>query len=76
MKKICIWLIEVYQKYLSPLKGKPTCRFYPTCSQYAKEAFQVHGVFKGFFLSLKRILKCNPLFPGGMDPVPPKKVRK
>ncbi|MCL1935414.1 MAG: membrane protein insertion efficiency factor YidD [Defluviitaleaceae bacterium] len=70
MKIINLFLIKFivfYQKYISPFFG-PRCRFYPTCSQYAKEAIEIHG-FYGIFLSLKRILKCNPFFKGGYDPV-------
>lgn len=52
------------------------CRYYPTCSSYAIEAIEVHGAFKGFFLALFRLLRCNQLFPGGYDPVPPKKEKK
>ncbi|NLK67855.1 MAG: membrane protein insertion efficiency factor YidD [Clostridiaceae bacterium] len=70
MKKIMLWLIQIYQKYISPLKRKSTCRFHPTCSQYAYEAIKIHGPFKGLFLSLKRILKCHPFHSGGYDPVP------
>jgi len=63
-----IKIIRFYQKFISPLKGK-TCRFYPTCSEYALEAFKKYGFLKGFFLSLKRILKCHPFHPGGYDPI-------
>jgi len=70
MRTFMLWLIKIYQKYISPLKGKSTCRFYPTCSAYAYEAIQVHGPLKGFFLSVKRILKCHPFHKGGYDPVP------
>ncbi|MBB6099119.1 hypothetical protein HNR42_002555 [Deinobacterium chartae] len=63
--------VRGYQRYLSPLKGQPSCRFYPTCSQYALEALEVHGALKGTFLTTVRILKCHPLHPGGFDPVPP-----
>lgn len=65
-------IIRFYRKFISPLKP-PTCRFYPTCSTYALEAIEVHGPLKGGYLSTKRILKCNPLHPGGYDPVPPKR---
>lgn len=68
ISKIFICLILIYQKYISPLKG-PTCRFYPTCSQYSIEAFKKYGVFKGMYLSIKRILKCHPFNPGGYDPL-------
>lgn len=68
MKNIAVYIIELYQKYISPLKP-PSCRFYPTCSQYAKEAFKKYGFFKGIYLSTKRILKCHPFHSGGYDPV-------
>ena len=72
MKKLIskglIAIIRFYQKFISPLKG-PTCRFYPTCSQYAIEAFKKYGVIKGMFLTIKRILKCHPFHPGGYDPL-------
>jgi uncharacterized protein len=68
MKKFLIFLINLYRKYISPLK-KPCCRFYPTCSQYAIEAIEKYGSLKGGFMSIKRILKCNPFHPGGYDPV-------
>lgn len=68
MKKLLIYLIELYRRYISPLK-KPCCRFYPTCSQYAVEAIEKYGALKGSFKALKRILKCNPLFKGGYDPL-------
>ena len=64
-----ILLIKFYQLCISPLKP-PTCRFTPTCSQYALEAFRKHGPLKGFWLSLKRILRCNPWGGSGYDPVP------
>lgn len=65
-----ILLIKFYQVCLSPLKGHPTCRFTPTCSQYALEAFRKHGPFKGLYLSVKRILRCHPWGGSGYDPVP------
>ena len=69
ISRLLIKFIKVYQKFLSPLLGQ-NCRFYPTCSQYAVEALSVHGLFKGGYLSLKRILKCNPWGGCGMDNVP------
>ncbi len=66
MYKIAVHLILFYQKFISPLK-KPTCRFYPTCSEYSKQAFIKYGFFKGFFLSLVRISKCHPFHKGGID---------
>ena len=67
-KKLFVKLIEIYQ-FFSKYKPK-VCRFYPTCSQYTKEAIIKYGVLKGSFLGIKRILKCHPLNPGGYDPVP------
>ena len=75
MKHLCIWLVRFYRKCLSPLKRRPCCRFVPTCSAYAIEAFQKRGFFIGMILTVKRILRCNPLFPGGYDPVPEKGLR-
>lgn len=70
IKNILIKIIRFYRKYLSPLKGGGTCRFTPTCSQYAIEALQKHGVIKGCLLSVWRLLRCNPFSKGGFDPVP------
>ncbi|TFJ91102.1 membrane protein insertion efficiency factor YidD [Lonepinella koalarum] len=70
-EKVLIKLIRVYQIAISPLIG-PRCRFVPTCSCYGIEAIKTHGVAKGGWLTLKRILKCHPLNAGGFDPVPPK----
>ncbi len=75
MKYICIWLIRFYRKCLSPLKGKPSCRFHPTCSAYAIEAFQKRGFFVGLILTVSRILRCNPYCAGGYDPVPEQGLR-
>ncbi len=69
MKYILVFFITLYQKLISPL-FPPTCRFYPTCSNYAKEALIKHGFFKGSYLSIKRVSKCHPFHPGGYDPVP------
>ena len=71
IKKIFIGLVKFYRKYISPLK-KPCCRFTPTCSEYALEAFEKYGVIKGLYLSVKRILRCNPFCKGGVDHVPEK----
>ncbi|MDQ0160944.1 membrane protein insertion efficiency factor YidD [Bacillus alveayuensis] len=75
MKQILIGLIRFYQKFISPLKP-PTCRFYPTCSHYGIEAIQRFGPIKGGWLTIKRILKCHPFHPGGIDPVPDENHRK
>ena len=72
MKYLCIALIRFYRKFLSPLKRKPTCRFTPTCSAYALEAFQKRGFFVGMILSVKRLFRCQPFSAGGYDPVPEK----
>ena len=69
MKKVVIALIRFYQKAISPYL-RPSCRYTPTCSAYALEAVQKYGALKGSFMGIKRILRCNPLFPGGYDPVP------
>ena len=68
MKKLVISLIIFYRKFISPLK-KPSCRFYPTCSQYTLEAVEKYGALKGSFMGIKRILKCHPFNEGGYDPV-------
>ena len=68
--KIIQGLIRIYQRALSPLLGA-RCRFYPSCSHYALEAMEVHGAVRGLWLALRRIARCHPLHPGGVDPVPP-----
>lgn len=75
MKRIIILIFKLYQKIISPLKP-PSCRFIPTCSNYAIEAVETHGTFKGLMLAVKRISKCHPFHKGGYDPVPPKKTKK
>lgn len=72
IKKGLLKIIRVYQDGISPLLG-PRCRFTPSCSQYTYEAIVEHGVLKGTYLGIKRILKCNPFFKGGYDPVPCKR---
>jgi hypothetical protein len=62
-------MIVLYQKLISPML-LPSCRFYPSCSTYARLALKKHGMLKGGILSLTRILRCHPLHPGGYDPVP------
>ncbi len=71
MKKVLIFLIEKYQKHISfffESKGIK-CKFYPTCSEYAKQAITKYGALKGTLLGIKRILKCNPFSKGGYDPI-------
>ncbi|MEW8977807.1 MAG: membrane protein insertion efficiency factor YidD [Symbiobacterium sp.] len=70
MARVLMAAVRFYQRYLSPLKGQPTCRFYPTCSQYAYEALRKYGALKGSWLALRRVLRCHPFHPGGYDPVP------
>ena len=67
--RLALLLITFYRRYISPLKP-PVCRFRPTCSQYTYEAITRYGFLRGFFLGVKRILKCHPFHPGGYDPVP------
>lgn len=69
MKRLVLALIRFYQRRISPLKPS-CCRYYPTCSGYTLEAVNRFGVWKGCWLGLIRILRCNPLFPGGINPVP------
>ncbi|MFO3688537.1 membrane protein insertion efficiency factor YidD [Staphylococcus felis] len=75
LKTVLIGLIRIYQRFISPLTP-PSCRFYPTCSNYTLEAIRVHGAIKGTWLGVKRILKCHPFHKGGFDPVPIKKENK
>ena len=75
MTKIIIGLIRAYQFLISPMLG-PSCRFYPTCSTYAIEAVQKHGVFKGSYHALHRVLRCRPGCEGGIDLVPEKNAIK
>ena len=69
MKRALIALVLFYRERISPISS-PRCRFAPTCSAYALEALEKYGAWRGGFLSLKRILRCNPFFKGGYDPVP------
>ena len=68
MRKILIFLIKFYQKAISPFLGG-RCRFYPTCSEYTKQAIEKYGALKGSYLGLTRILKCHPFHKGGYDPL-------
>ncbi len=71
VRRIVILPVKLYQKYLSPAKTTPCCRFTPTCSAYAVEAVMEWGVVIGLVLALWRIVRCNPFSKGGYDPVPP-----
>ncbi|MCP5207826.1 MAG: membrane protein insertion efficiency factor YidD [Hahellaceae bacterium] len=70
VNKPFLLLIKGYQYFLSPIFGTQ-CRFHPSCSNYAYQAIETHGLFKGLFLTMKRVLRCNPWAKGGLDPVPP-----
>ena len=76
IKKVLIFLIKTYQMTLSPRFSHGSCRYTPTCSQYALEAIEIHGIFKGCLRAAWRILRCNPFSKGGWDPVPPKKTKE
>lgn len=69
IKKLLIWMIMFYKKYISPMKTTK-CPYYPSCSDYGLEAIKKHGVIKGGLLAVWRILRCNPFSKGGYDPVP------
>jgi uncharacterized protein len=71
MKYILMGIIKIYQLLISPILPS-SCRYYPTCSVYFYDALKIHGFLKGSYLGIKRILKCNPYFEGGIDHVPPK----
>lgn len=64
-----IWLVRVYQYAISPMLGR-SCRFHPSCSEYAVEALERHGALKGLWLAVRRVGRCHPWHPGGYDPVP------
>ena len=69
MQKLMILLIQAYRFLISPLLGN-NCRFYPSCSSYAETAIKRHGAIKGGWMSIRRIARCHPWHPGGVDPVP------
>ena len=69
MKDFLLKAIRFYQRHISPL-FPPMCRYYPTCSHYAVQAIEKYGALRGGFLAAKRLLRCNQLFPGGVDPIP------
>lgn len=71
--RVLVVLVKGYQMTLSRLMS-PSCRFYPSCSAYAIEALQVHGAVRGLYLALRRVIRCHPFNPGGVDRVPPKEV--
>ncbi|WP_445083657.1 membrane protein insertion efficiency factor YidD [Candidatus Neptunichlamydia sp. REUL1] len=69
MKYFFIFLIRLYQWTIGPFT-QGNCRFYPSCSEYGIKAFKKHGFFKGFYLTVRRLLRCHPWHPGGCDPLP------
>jgi len=69
MKTLLLFLIRLYQKFISPLLP-PSCRFYPSCSEYARQALAKYGALKGIWLATKRLARCHPCHAGGLDPVP------
>jgi len=69
LKKLILGLIHFYRRFISPL-SPPSCRFYPSCSHYAQDAFQRHGLLRALYLTVRRLLRCHPWHPGGYDPVP------
>jgi len=69
VKALLLALLRAYQYAVRPLLGA-NCRFYPSCSDYAKEAVERHGAYHGAWLAMRRVLKCHPYHPGGFDPVP------
>ena len=75
MKYVLIGFLRLYRALISPLYGE-VCRYYPSCSAYALEAVQVHGSIRGSWLALRRLARCHPWAPGGVDKVPPKKAHR
>jgi len=75
MKTLLLLLLRAYQLGISPFLGQ-NCRFYPSCSSYAAEAIREHGAAKGSLLTARRLCKCHPWHPGGLDPVPKKSTEK
>ncbi len=70
VKNLFIYLISLYQKYISPLKRNSSCIYTPTCSSYAIEALNKYGAVKGLYFAIRRVLRCHPFHKGGYDPVP------
>ncbi len=75
LARVFMGLIWAYRKFISPMLA-PRCRFYPSCSAYALEVMQVHGAGRGSWLAVRRLSRCHPFHPGGLDPVPPPRVKR
>jgi putative membrane protein insertion efficiency factor len=75
MKALALWMIGTYQRWISP-QLPPSCRYVPTCSEYAREAIDRLGLLRGSFMAGKRLLRCHPFVKGGHDPVPQNEVRQ
>ncbi|MEZ5455200.1 MAG: membrane protein insertion efficiency factor YidD [Lysobacteraceae bacterium] len=71
VRRILIALLRLYKRFISPLLGQH-CRFHPSCSEYAMQALEIHGVLRGSWLTIKRLARCQPFCEGGLDPVPPR----
>lgn len=69
MRRVIVRIIRAYQRFISPLLGM-NCRFHPSCSCYTREAVEKYGVLRGVWLGIRRLCRCHPLHPGGVDPVP------
>lgn len=74
-RQIMVLPLKLYQLTLSPLLGQ-RCRFYPSCSHYTEQAIKAHGMWRGCYLSVRRLLRCHPLNPGGIDEVPPAESKR
>lgn len=72
LRRLAVAPIAFYRRFVSPLKPVSSCRFHPTCSAYAQDAILTHGVLRGGWLAVRRVAKCHPWHPGGLDPVPPR----
>lgn len=73
IRELAVWPVRVYRRLVSPWTPA-TCRFSPTCSEYAIEAVRTHGVLRGGWLATRRLLRCHPFCEGGHDPVPPRRI--
>lgn len=71
-RRVAVSSLRAYKRWISPWLP-PVCRFSPTCSEYMAEAIEVHGLGRGVWLGVKRLGRCHPFHPGGMDPVPPRR---